>query len=172
MNRALEHRLLLCFTNSVHGVPSYSLLLLSDSEDWWEKGSWTHVLFVLILTHLMVWESYRDSMVSLHAWKKPSLLCLSPSRTHKHGGASWEGQQARLGRTARNTCNRLVLLMLGNKSSHPSLVSLSSPWSMHLIGRATPSHFKTTTVNIQKVQLLYVASSILSFSSRLSFSAT
>ncbi len=67
------------------------------------------------------------------------LLSLSLSHTHKYGGASWGGEQAWPGRTARNTCNRLVFLMLGNKSSHPSLASPSPP-SVDLIGWGAPTH--------------------------------
>lgn len=68
-----------------------------------------------------------DSTEREKSFRSSPSFCLLFCHTCTHnGGASWRGEQAWPGRTARNTCNRLVLLMPGNKSSHPSPASLSA----------------------------------------------
>lgn len=116
------------------------MILLFYCCSYWLEATQMHVLFTLILAFLIL-----GNLVWYMLWKNllHSLLFLSMSNTHKHGGASWGGEQPWPGRTARNTCNRLVLLMLGNKSSHPSLVSPSPP-SMDLIGGGAYTHFEKT----------------------------
>lgn len=99
------------------------------------------------LTIQMYWSFSRcldDTICNCSVEKDPSPfphtpVSLSVSHTHKHSGASRGGEQAWPGRTARNTCKRLVLLMPGNKSSHPSRASPSQP-SMDLIGWGASTH--------------------------------
>lgn len=112
---------------------------------------------------------YLDTLDDLKGWynlpedamgrKKlsPILSVLSLCVSHTHTQILWGLPGRRAGmvwENTRNTCNRLVLLMLGNKSSHPSPASPSSP-SLALIGWGSSTLNTETLMHQMDVFILF-----------------